>query len=739
MLRLLSLGIQNLFSFEAVSLNFREMDSDIKMMIVGENLDGDAADSNGSGKSSLLESIVFGIFGEPIRNIPVSKVIRTGENFCRVDIELGNEDFGNKGDEYRIVRKRTESNSEVQFYVNGVEQTCRTASLTQKKILHVLGLSDGAEGLEDFLNSVYFTPASFRFVSKDVTSAERMKMLSRLLKLHRLDDCLVVVKDDYKNFDIAIGQLNSKLEVLDSQINDRSLDDLKKKSLEQEKLLQVLSAEIDELELKREVSVQVYNRGKKLLDSRNTLTNLHVDVDKNYRESVDRLIGSEESYTNILLSDKERFELMSLEDYDLQLDKLKNDEEVVKIELNKLTEELRNCTVKKMSIDNEIFGLIDEQNRLQGDVKLVKKCPNCGLSLLVIDNKIERFNLDLVNLELDRLKKEVTIRSSRLVDIEAFLKGFKTKVEDTEIKLRSDLYTAMSEVKSKMKAKEELGNKIFVMEGQLSRISTTIEDLKVEYENKLTELLSKETELVNEIKEFEEDGKQVTEEWLSKVRDMLDDLLEKRAKLKEEKVSKQTELSFLNKEIENLAGLLIDRLVAKQSVEELNNKKLVSEFWIKGFPEIKRRLIQNFLPLFEENVNKFLEKFGSKERVIFSTVKNKRDGSGSFQAFDISIFDGSVIRDFESFSQGERGRIGISVGFAINGLLFRDLGKFGFIVCDEILDVFDDTGIEKFLRLIDGMGGTKFIVSHAKKENFLDKVDGIIKVVKENGISRVEV
>lgn len=85
---------------------------------------------NGSGKSTILSAILFGLFGE-VTDINLKELIRIEEKKCSVTIEgsLNNEQF-------RIIRKIP---SELHIFVNNKEKQFNTLTITQKYLNDLFG------------------------------------------------------------------------------------------------------------------------------------------------------------------------------------------------------------------------------------------------------------------------------------------------------------------------------------------------------------------------------------------------------------------------------------------------------------------------------------------------------------------------------------------------------------------------------------------------------------------------
>ena len=106
-----------------------ELDRQGLVGIFGNNVDS-AFDSNGSGKSSILEAIVWCLWGETVRGLKGDEVVNT-KSGCDCEVVLNLEE-GNKS--YRIIRYRgkkgVKKNNDLILTIDGVDATAAAQHLT---------------------------------------------------------------------------------------------------------------------------------------------------------------------------------------------------------------------------------------------------------------------------------------------------------------------------------------------------------------------------------------------------------------------------------------------------------------------------------------------------------------------------------------------------------------------------------------------------------------------------------
>ena len=165
----------------------------------------------GSGKSSLLDAIIFALYGEVPRlgGKGLDALISTGEGRLTVELE-----FEVGEERYRVVRTkgRKQAQSEVRFVrllENNLEQT--VAQETKKKdlqaaIVKVLGLS-----LESFKRSILLPQGEFdRFLKG--SGRERQELLGSLIGLERFQEMGRWAGEKARTLDTQRKSLISRLE-----------------------------------------------------------------------------------------------------------------------------------------------------------------------------------------------------------------------------------------------------------------------------------------------------------------------------------------------------------------------------------------------------------------------------------------------------------------------------------------------------------------------------------------------
>lgn len=414
--------------------------------------------ANGAGKSSLLEAITWGIWGQT-RTTTDEDVIHIGEKNVRVDFE-----FTYNYQNYKVIRTRQRGGSstlDFQIENNGNFKSLSGKGIreTQKVIIDCLKLD-----YETFINSAYLRQGKAdEFMMR--TPSQRKEILGELLKLNQYEKLANKAKDKAKEAKGKIEELESKLKEIETKLEDKNaiiseLDNVKK----QLKILQVSQKQEEEnLQTLRIIANQRRLKEQELQIQQNQFNNLlkksqeitgEIQVVRNEVDSLQNVINDRE---NIILGYQELQKLQQAEInlrekfqlYQEALQQKRNLEQELRKESNDLTLTIQGekNTLKSLEKrENELVVIIQDKDKIDADLQQLYQYRQRLNELDEIQHEVaplqqRRLNLQTeiekekakLNAELEQLQKE-EIRCNRdLVEVprkQQKLANLKSQIEE---------------------------------------------------------------------------------------------------------------------------------------------------------------------------------------------------------------------------------------------------------------------------------------------------------------------
>ena len=189
------LTIQNFMSIRSITLDLQDRGL---VLIKGKNCDNPDLNNNGSGKSSMIEAIVYALYGRTLRGVKGDAVVhKKPKKNMKIFLDLLDDD----STEYRIARYRKHSvnKNKSLLYRNGVDITPKSEANFNEYIANLLQ----ADYLT-FTSSLLYSAESFKFTS--ATDAEMKATFDRMLGLDVFSKCLEITKNRLK---VVEGDLSS--------------------------------------------------------------------------------------------------------------------------------------------------------------------------------------------------------------------------------------------------------------------------------------------------------------------------------------------------------------------------------------------------------------------------------------------------------------------------------------------------------------------------------------------------
>lgn len=254
----ISLRIKNLMTHEDTTFNFKRNKC---IMIFGINSSDAGADSNGGGKSTILEGMTLSLTGETNRDVSKDEFIRDGEDECFIQMELTNE----VGDVNHLEIKRwffRKKSAKIEIWENGSQnKEISSVNEANKRVFELIGLNK--EDLLHFFMVGQETSYSFLTAGDN----DKKDIISRFSNINFINDKIEELKVKKKNSESNLSLIEkeyqkheNKLEFLNEQKSDllenfesenkEKIEEINQKISKEKKKKIEKKNEIDEIESK---------------------------------------------------------------------------------------------------------------------------------------------------------------------------------------------------------------------------------------------------------------------------------------------------------------------------------------------------------------------------------------------------------------------------------------------------------------------------------------------------------
>lgn len=401
------LDIEGFRSIDRISLNL----SDQGIVIVkGINNYEDLASSNGSGKSSVFEAIIYALFEETSsgdRDIE-NRILGQG---CSVVLKFSIDDVS-----YKIIRQSKKGKGTVVLYRNDEDISARNKSDTNKLIISILGINKAI-----FLDSI--------FLSQNAVT--NLPSLSPTARKERLE-ILTNTDNAINNFKTFLKEKQTMYESkhVDSQLEINKING-KEESLQQQK--DKLQAQINDIKIQ--------------IEERNKLGNIE-DLDKQIQEYNVEI----NTINNQIPGLDNQIEMISK-----SINKLKNEQKVYEEKRVNKDQEVQNQRDKCNDLQKEITRVenvisynnmdIDRINKEIEEIKNSDTCPTCG-------RKYDNVNEEHIQKVIEDKNKEIKEFENKNIENNNYIKDLQLEL-DKEIEVGKNLKKEFENLNSLYNDKNE--------------------------------------------------------------------------------------------------------------------------------------------------------------------------------------------------------------------------------------------------------------------------------------------
>lgn len=753
--------------------------SGVATLIYGENMDNDSQKSNGSGKSSLIESIAFVLTGSPLRNVKNDELINNDEGSASVSITLQNTSSDTIIKICRTIFRKGSPNIQVDIIKDGLVVNDGSTVKSgvdeyNKYILELLGLTKD-EIYNNYILSKHkyqdFLSASDREKKEIINKFSRGNLVDQSIEALQTDK--LPLQNNLSETQLELSNIDGRISALEEQI-DRETNSLEiNKQNKIERITEArayISAKAIEIHDTKE-KIEQYNSDcvqlKRFEDRLNDIgEESNIDefgvcigklkallleypcitfpladyeikasgVETQVKEAQADLVRSEnevcifkgqfETFEN---QEKNIKEKLDLEQDKLKMFKIECDSKIEKIELEekKVDEQL-------VAIRSKVNGNKTEIAKIEAIIAGAIECPHCAKQFVLKDKSF--------NVESGKQRISTLLHNNRELE--------------SHITTLSKAYDSFGPMIDKIHDEyRERSNDIQPIQNELQQVQREIAKLSNDYKNKCDEVESVKKRIIS----IKQKPEQILDDLFENLYDEVDRRNKKIAgdikglneiissydgviKTKEELIDKLeneddaniiVSLQKSNKEYKKKRAVIYK----KQNDLEAEIKELEAQE--ARFIAFKTHLANSKVEALNEITNGFLEQIGSDLRVKFDGYTKLKSGKIKDRISVSLLRDGIDTGSFSKFSEGEKTRIQLATILAMNSLTNNNADNdkgLDLLILDEILAPVDEEGLTNILESLNKLKITSMIVSHGKTaEAYPHK----LVITKQNGISTI--
>lgn len=772
MWKLRNIEAENLCAFRHLSYAPKQ---GVTTLIFGDNRDNDSQQSNGAGKSALLECIAIGITGSPLRKIRAEEIINDAAGECRLRLHFTNNTCNEELlVERRIPRKGTSTVACTLWRggkkVETDEAVQPSVDAYNRYILDKLGITRD-ELLNNFILSKYryedFLSSSDR---------EKKEIINRFSNGILVDGAIACVEEDIAPLVAEQQQVNLELAGIDGRIGMLQ-EQIERETAAGEERGRTREARIAELEAaiaaKRE---QARLRGESVAGADSALEKIR-QADETLQELESSDTPLEECLKAIetfmtLFPDARRT------DWSRTLELKKEDLEVARANLDNLDAAVRLAeeTLAKKRAAWEEFkagydGFCSGYEERTADFRS---------RLLDIDRQLRDLAGRLDNLRRTRrtISAGIDELSNKLAGTitcpacgHEFLvahPGFDIEAGTKDLRMRQQ---QLSEINGRIEAGEQQTEEVEMRQSRIRAARRTLEDDRHGWEQRLSDHERSVRGAADNVESAERNRKRVHAE-IAALQEEIDGIRrkvfdevfgfidERNAALDREKRKAGEDIRAAECAVETLLETVREvneaattdltqslRAAMKQEKQrstqtakrkfEVDDKVRALEVQRERFVQFKTYLANTKIEALGRVTNEFLAGIGSDIRVRFDGYTMLKSGKVREKISVSLLRDGVDCGSFGKFSAGEAARVNLATILAMQKLVNAncDDGKgLDLLVLDEILEAVDEAGLASMFEALNALGGTVLVVSHG---NVAEGYPHKLVIVKEHGESRI--
>lgn len=772
MWKLKNIEAENLCAFRHLSYAPKQ---GVTTLIFGDNRDNDSQQSNGAGKSALLECIAIGITGSPLRKIRAEEIINDAAGECRLRLHFTNNACNEELlVERRIPRKgastvactlwrggkKVETNEAVQPSVDAYNRyILDKLGITRDELLNNFILSKYR--YEDFLSS---------------SDREKKEIINRFSNGILVDGAIACVEEDIAPLVAEQQQVNLELAGIDGRIGMLQ-EQIERETAAGEERGRTREARIAELEaaiaakreqarLRRESVAGADSALEKIRQADETLQELE-SSDTPLEECLKAIETFMPLFPDARRTDWSRILELKKEDLEVARANLDNLDAAVRLAEETLAkkraaweefkagydgfcsgyeERTADFRSRLLDIDRQLRDLagrldnlrrtrrtisagIDElSNKLAGTIT----CPACGHEFLVAHP----------GFDIEAGTKDLRMRQQQLSEINGRIEAGEQQTEEVEMRqsriraerrtLEDDRHGWEQRLSDHKRSVRGAADNVESAERNRKRVHAEIAALQEEIDGIRRKVFDEVFGFIDERNAALDREKRKAEEDIRAAECAVETLLET---VREVNEAATTDLTQSLR-----AAMKQEKQRSTQTAKrkfEVDDKVRALEVQRERFVQFKTYLANTKIEALGRVTNEFLAGIGSDIRVRFDGYTMLKSGKVREKISVSLLRDGVDCGSFGKFSAGEAARVNLATILAMQKLVNAncDDGKgLDLLVLDEILEAVDEAGLASMFEALNALGGTALVVSHG---NVAEGYPHKLVIVKEHGESRI--
>lgn len=771
--------------------NFRsygDYDTELKLdnlghaLILGEVTNNKEGKSNGSGKTTIAEAILWCLFGRlSSKDRPADHVVnKTVGHSCMVTITTT--------EGYRITRTRKMDTHNELLIVdpNGEDISQSTTKQAQAQLNKLFDLD-----YYIFTSSIFFAQFGMSFL--ELTDQKRKKTLEKLIHLDRFDYYVEVCKERIQDltlslakYDTAITSYNNEINRIINQIEETKQD---KQGYEEDRQTRITAQKQNIALLNEQIKTDAYNIQKRISTAKTELEQIKTydlnTIRKQWEEHEKKVKKQNDRYEKykIILNEAEKLQAIkeSLEQskpangHTEKIQKWKEQLEASLKEYNKLEEpdledikkqwEKENQKQEKISeikksIEELNINIAKQQSLIESKENRVESlkskegqiCQNCDQK--IPKSHVEKNNAQLTSeinekrIIIKKYEEEINVLNKHITQLKGIpspiitIDNAKNAIKTKERK-KQELQLLKNAVLDAMEDKKKCENKVIEIDKKITVINEDIQKKRSKAQEGMEEVRKIILNLDNEkpIVSVERAESQKIE-FDMKVRE-IDGLQGSMNNLDRDKDTREKEINIEIKRIKDennphdkILGTLDKAMLevkdkqsnSKSEIANLNFRSKHLEYIRSAYSDrrkIKSFLLSKIIPYLNERIRYYLNSFDCSYSIEFTDAIQVK----------------SEQWPYELWSGGERKRIDLAIMFAMHDMhtsLYDQ--QCNVLVFDEVDGRLDSDGIQRFVEVLFNEFSsdkvTNLVISH--KDAMVDSFPTKIIIRKDNdGFSRI--